>query len=55
MVVCMVLVLVSNAFGWGLLFWLESIMVVAFALSWFTKAFPRKTAAPVTENASTPR
>ncbi len=36
-VACIVLILVSNAFGWKLLFWLESVAVVAFGFSWLVK------------------
>ncbi|MGE0309069.1 MAG: hypothetical protein AB7Q27_25315 [Acidimicrobiia bacterium] len=36
-VACIVAILLSNAFHWYLLFWLESIAVVAFGFSWLVK------------------
>jgi hypothetical protein len=36
-VACIVMILMSNALDWGLLFWLESTAVVAFGISWLVK------------------
>ncbi len=37
-VACIVMVGVSNAFHWHLLFWLEAIAIVAFGTSWLVKS-----------------
>lgn len=50
-VACIVGILLSNAFHWGLLFWLEAVAVLAFGFSWLVKGdfFPFLADEPVVD------